>query len=57
VSPKFQKPKQQIPNKSQSAISKFQTSRQPFWSIGDWNLKFICDLGFDIWLLGCPQTA
>jgi hypothetical protein len=24
---------------------------------GDWNLRFICDVGFDIWLLGFPQTA
>jgi hypothetical protein len=46
---KIPKIKQQIPNKSQSTISKFQTS---FWAllvIGDWNLSFICDLGFDIW--------
>ena len=25
--------------------------------IGNWSLKFICDLGFDLWLLRFLQTA
>jgi hypothetical protein len=49
--------KQQIPNKFQSAISKFQTSHWALLVIGSWNLKFICDLGFDIRLLRFPQIA
>jgi len=49
--------KQQIPNKSQSAISKFQIDRWLFWILGEWNLKFICHLGFELWLLRFPRTA
>jgi hypothetical protein len=50
-------PKSQIPNPKQISNPKFQRSSAIAASIGVWNLEFVWDLGFGIWVFCSGLTS